>query len=78
MAVQSFGAALQNVLLAASALGLAGYWLSAPLFCPDVARDTLALPADWQPQAFIALGWPDGGAPSPRPAPALAVHLIER
>ena len=49
----------QNLLLAAHAEGLGACWLCAPLFCPDVVRDTLGLPEDWQPQAFISLGWPD-------------------
>ncbi len=35
MAVQSLGAAAQNLLLAAYALGLDAGWLCAPLFCPD-------------------------------------------
>jgi coenzyme F420-0:L-glutamate ligase/coenzyme F420-1:gamma-L-glutamate ligase len=59
MATQSVALAGQNLLLAAHAEGLGACWLCAPLFCPDVVRDTLGLPEDWQPQAFISLGWPD-------------------
>jgi coenzyme F420-0:L-glutamate ligase/coenzyme F420-1:gamma-L-glutamate ligase len=59
MATQSVALAGQNLLLAAHAEGLGACWLCAPLFCPDVVRDTLGLPQDWQPQAFISLGWPD-------------------
>lgn len=58
MATQSLALAGQNLLLAAHAEGLGACWLCAPLFCPDVVRDTLGLPADWEPQAFISLGWP--------------------
>jgi F420 biosynthesis protein FbiB-like protein len=57
MAVQSTAMAGQNLLLAAHALGLAGCWMCAPLFCADVVREQLALPADWQPQALIAIGY---------------------
>jgi len=48
----------QNLLLAAHVLGLGACWLCAPLFCPDVVRDTLALPPDWQPQGLITAGYP--------------------
>jgi F420 biosynthesis protein FbiB-like protein len=58
MATQSVALAGQNLLLAAHAEGLGTCWLCAPLFCPDVVRDVLGLPADWEPQAFISLGWP--------------------
>ncbi len=59
MATQSVALAGQNLLLAAHAEGLGACWLCAPLFCPEVVRDTLGLPQDWEPQAFISLGWPD-------------------
>jgi coenzyme F420-0:L-glutamate ligase/coenzyme F420-1:gamma-L-glutamate ligase len=59
MATQSAALAGQNLLLAAQAEGLGACWLCAPLFCPDVVRAVLALPEDWEPQAFISLGWPD-------------------
>ena len=58
MAAQSTAMAVQNLLLAAHAYGLGGCWMCAPLFCPDVVQETLALPADWQPQALITLGYP--------------------
>ncbi len=58
MAVQSVAMAGQNLLLAAHALGLGACWLCAPLFCPDVVRATLDLPADWQPQGLITAGYP--------------------
>ncbi len=58
MAVQSAAMAGQNLLLAASALGLGACWMCAPLFCPDVVRAALSLPEDWQPQGLITLGYP--------------------
>jgi coenzyme F420-0:L-glutamate ligase/coenzyme F420-1:gamma-L-glutamate ligase len=79
MFVQSIGAALQNLMLAAHARGLGSYWLSAPLFCPEAVRLALHLPAGFQPQALIALGYPKRGLRLP-PRPPLAVrdHIIER
>lgn len=58
MASQSAAMAGQNLLLAAHALGLGACWLCAPLFCPDVVRQTLSLPDDWQPQSLITIGYP--------------------
>ena len=66
MAQQSFGAATENLLLAAHAQGLTGYWISAPLYCPVEVRSALALPASLHPQALIALGFP---APDFTPRP---------
>ncbi len=58
MAVQSVALAAQNLLLAAHALGLGACWMCAPLFCPDLVRDELALPQDWEAQGLITLGYP--------------------
>jgi F420 biosynthesis protein FbiB-like protein len=58
MAVQSAAMAGQNLLLAAHQLGLGACWMCAPLFCPQTVRDALNLPADWQPQGLITLGYP--------------------
>lgn len=57
MAVQSLGAAAQNLLLMAYRLGLDTGWMCAPLFCPDVVRATLGLPDDLIPHALITLGY---------------------
>lgn len=56
MAAQSAAMAGQNLLLAAEAEGLGACWMCAPLFCADVVRKVLALPAGWQPQGLITLG----------------------
>ena len=58
MAVQSVAMAGQNILLAAHDIGLGACWMCAPLFCPDVVKETLNLPDDWQPQALLTLGYP--------------------
>lgn len=56
MAVQSLGAAIQNFLLSIYASGLDSGWMCAPLFCPEVVRDTLRLSRDLIPQALLPVG----------------------
>jgi len=58
MTVQSTAMAGQNILLAAHDAGLGACWMCAPLFCPDVVREALHLPEDWQPQALLTIGYP--------------------
>lgn len=58
MAVQSVAMAGQNLLLAAHGYGLGACWMCAPLFCPDIVRDALNLPQQWEPQGLITLGYP--------------------
>ncbi len=58
MAVQSVTAAIENILLAAHALGLGACWFCAPLFCPETVRKILNIPTDTEPQALITLGYP--------------------
>ena len=74
MGVQSVAASIQNLLLAAHELGLGAGWMCAPLFCQDVVRASLDLPADWEPQALITVGWP-AETPS-RPAQRDRADLI--
>lgn len=57
MAIQSLGAAIQNLLLAASDRGLDTGWMCAPLFCPEIVRDALGLTPPLVPHAIITLGW---------------------
>jgi F420 biosynthesis protein FbiB-like protein len=57
MAIQSLGAAAQNLLLAAYDLGLDGGWLCAPLFCQDTVRAALELPPTLHPHALLTLGY---------------------
>ena len=57
MAVQSTAMAGQNLLLAAHQSGLGACWMCAPLFCPEVVKETLALPQDWEPQGLITMGY---------------------
>jgi F420 biosynthesis protein FbiB-like protein len=59
MALLSLGAAVENLMLAAAEAGLASCWVAAPIFCPEEARDALALPNEWLPHALVLLGHPD-------------------
>jgi F420 biosynthesis protein FbiB-like protein len=58
LAVQSLGAAVQNMLLAAHAEGLGACWFSAPGFCKETVRKVLNIPEEVEPQALIAMGYP--------------------
>ncbi len=57
MAIQSLGAAVQNLLLTVYAEGLDAGWICAPLFCPDVVRAALGLDAALIPHALILIGY---------------------
>ena len=77
MAVQSTAMAVQNLLLAAASEGLGACWMCAPLFCVDTVRAALELPAEWEPQALVTLGWPAGaGKPASRRPAADLVREI--
>jgi coenzyme F420-0:L-glutamate ligase / coenzyme F420-1:gamma-L-glutamate ligase len=79
MFVQSLGAALQNLLLAASDYGITGYLKGAPLFCPDAVRQALDLTPDWHPTFLVLLGYPDAETkPAPRDDVQLDDFLVER
>jgi F420 biosynthesis protein FbiB-like protein len=57
MAIQSLGAAVQNLLLSLYAAGVDGGWMCAPLFVPEVVRETLGLESELIPHALIAVGY---------------------
>lgn len=75
MAAQSVGAALQNVMLAAHARGLATCWVCAPLFCPEAVVGCLGLDPALHPQALLTLGYP-ASAPPPRPRLDLETFIV--
>lgn len=62
MAVQSVAMAGGFLLLAAHAEGLGACWMSAPLFAPEAALESLALPASYEPQGLVVAGWPFTGS----------------
>jgi coenzyme F420-0:L-glutamate ligase/coenzyme F420-1:gamma-L-glutamate ligase len=68
MALLSLGAAVENLMVATADAGYASCWVAAPIFCPEAARDSLALPAEWLPHAMVLVGHPDPGyVGRPRP-----------
>jgi PPOX class probable F420-dependent enzyme len=66
MAVQSLGAAAQNMLLAAYDLGLDTSWMCAPLFCPEKVVEALGLDPRLIPHALLTLGYAEGDPPKRR------------
>lgn len=66
MAIQSLGAAIENLLLAACALGLDSGWMCAPLFCPRTVREALDLGDALIPHALLTIGYA-GQDPRRRP-----------
>jgi len=57
---QAMGACIQNMLLAAHALGLGAVWLGEILKNADGVRTLLGLPEDLELMAVVALGHPAG------------------
>jgi coenzyme F420-0:L-glutamate ligase/coenzyme F420-1:gamma-L-glutamate ligase len=58
MAIQSVAMAGENLLLAAHAEGLGASWMCAPLFSAEDVQRAFDLPAAWEPQGLILLGYP--------------------
>jgi len=57
MAIQSLGAAIQNMLLAAFSFGLDTGWMCAPLFAQQTVREALDLDISLVPHALIPVGY---------------------
>ena len=58
LAVESLGAGLENLLLAAYASGLGACWYCAPAFCKEIVREVLKIPDEVEPAALIVIGYP--------------------
>jgi dehydro coenzyme F420 reductase / coenzyme F420-0:L-glutamate ligase / coenzyme F420-1:gamma-L-glutamate ligase len=67
MFLLSGGAAIQNLMLALHAQGLASCWVSSTLFCKEETREALALDEEWVPLGSIAAGPPPPDEPAARP-----------
>src|SRR3972149_6376137 len=73
LAVQSLGAAIQNMLLVAHSKNLGACWFCAPIFCKETVRQVLKIPEDAEPQALVTLGYFAEKRAEPRRKPLLEV-----
>lgn len=67
MYLLSAGAAIQNLLLALHAQGLASAWISSTLFCQEETREALGMGDEWFALGTVAVGRMPAGAAAPRP-----------
>jgi len=75
MFLLSGGAAIQSLLLALHAQGIASCWISSTLFCQEETRAVLSMDDEWFALGAVAAGPMPAGTPPPRPALDLGEHL---
>lgn len=78
LAVQSLGAGLQNLLLAAHAAGLGACWFSAPSFCKETVRKVLKIPDEVEPKALVTMGYPAEKPSAPPKKPLCDICFVDR
>ena len=75
MALLALGAAVENLMLAATNRGLASCWVAAPIFCPGEAGRSLGLDDRWLPHAMVLVGHPDPSY-QPRSRPPIELETL--
>ncbi len=75
MFLLSGGAAIQNLLLALHAQGVASCWISSTLFCQEETRAALGMQEEWFALGTVAAGPMPEGTVQARPAIDLSEHL---
>ena len=70
------GAAVQGLLVALAVRGVGSCWIGSTIFAPELVREVLDLPPDWEPLGAVAIGYAEE-PPAPR-NPAVVGDLLVR
>ena len=76
LALQSLGAAIENLLLTAHSKGLGACWYCAPIFCKNIVKEILHLPTNFEPQALVTIGYPSEIPATPKRKPSQDIFRI--
>ena len=71
------GAAVQALLVALAVRGIGSCWIGSTIFAPDLVRDALDLPSDWEPLGAIAIGHPIEPATPKAPVPTDGLLVVK-
>ncbi|MBT4446779.1 hypothetical protein HOA92_04585 [archaeon] len=74
--IQNCAAAVQNMLLEATSLGLGSKWIGA--FDEDKVREICSIPAEVRPQAIVAFGYAKSIPPKPPKYPLESLVYLEK